>query len=179
MGDKVIIAPYDVGWVDEYRELEKMIKEQMGELAVRIDHIGSTAVPGLAAKPVIDIQVSVKAFEPFAPIKNALEAAGFRYMEGNPERTKRYFREAEGNKRTHVHVRLEGHWSQQFPLLFRDYLRTHREDSLRYELLKYTLAERFPEDREGYMTGKESLIWDIMKRADRWAQETGWTSEAL
>jgi GrpB-like predicted nucleotidyltransferase (UPF0157 family) len=90
---------------------------------VRIDHIGSTAVPGLAAKPVIDIQISVASFDPLEAFRAPLEALGYAYRADNTERTKRYFREPAGSSRTHIHVRRAGSFSEQFALLFRDYLR--------------------------------------------------------
>jgi GrpB-like predicted nucleotidyltransferase (UPF0157 family) len=100
-----------------------------GAVALRIDHIGATAVPGLAAKPIIDVQVSVASFEPVAAFKAPLEGVGYVFRSDNTERTKRYFREPSGAARTHIHVRRAGSVSEQFPLLFREYLRTHPADA--------------------------------------------------
>ena len=108
------------------------LRAALGGAALRIDHIGSTAVPGLAAKPVLDVQISVAAFEPLAAFRAPLEGLGYVYRAANPERTKRYFREPPGGRRTHLHVRLRGHWSEQFALLFRDYLRAHPAAAARY-----------------------------------------------
>jgi hypothetical protein len=101
----------------------------LGEVALRIDQIGSTAVPGLGAKPIIDIQVSVADFEPLAAFRRPLEQLGYVYRADNPERTKRYFREPPGRRRIHVHVRQAGSFSEQWALLFRDYLRAHPDGS--------------------------------------------------
>lgn len=175
MNDPIIIEPYTEKWIEEFNIIGHNIRQQMGDIATRIDHIGSTSIVGIDAKPVIDIQISVKSFTPFEKIQKPLEGLGYRYMSNNPELTKRYFREPIGTKRTHIHVRIDGHWSQQFALLFRDYMRVHPDDCQKYVDLKNQLAIRFRHDRNAYVEGKVDLIWDIMKRADGWAQQIGWT----
>lgn len=178
MGDRVIIAPYDPAWPGMFAELGARLRGALGEVALRIDHIGSTSIPGLAAKPIIDVQVSVASFEPLDAFRLPLESIGFVFRDHNPELTKRYFRERPGDRRTHIHVRRLGSWSQQIPLLFRDYMRLHEEDLQAYAELKYRLAEQFGEDRVGYVGAKRPFIWGVMDRADRWAQETGWEPKA-
>jgi GrpB-like predicted nucleotidyltransferase (UPF0157 family) len=143
-------------------------------VAIRIDHIGSTSVPGLAAKPVIDIQVSVDRLEPVQPFCVPLQRLGFVYRSDNPERTKRYFREAPGRPRTHIHVRRAGSFSEQFPLLFRDFLRANSEAAADYETAKRSLAGRDRLDSHAYTDAKGPIVWQIIRRADDWAQRTGW-----
>lgn len=174
MADKVIIVPYDPQWPQLFSQLGIALRTALGETAQRIDHIGSTAIPGLDAKPIIDIQISVSAFEPLEVYRLPLEGLGYIFRGENPERTKRYFREAPGQRRTHIHVRRVGSWSEQFALLFRDYLRAHPDDVNRYAALKRSLAEKFGEDRYAYTEAKAPFIWEIMKKADRWSQEIGW-----
>jgi GrpB-like predicted nucleotidyltransferase (UPF0157 family) len=87
---------------------------------------------------------------------------------------KRYFRESPGNKRTHIHIRELGSWSEQFALLFRDYLRCHLHECRLYAEIKYKLMNQYRYEREKYVQGKEPIIWDIMKKASRWSQEAGW-----
>lgn len=142
--------------------------------APRIDHIGSTSVPGLDAKPVIDVQISVVSFSPLEAYKVPLERVGFVYRAGNTERTKRYFRESPGQRRTHLHVRRAGSFSEQFALLFRDFLREHPDDALAYAAVKRRLAGQYGHDRHGYVEAKVPYMWDIIRRADHWAQQTGW-----
>jgi GrpB-like predicted nucleotidyltransferase (UPF0157 family) len=103
-----------------------------------------------------------------------LERIGYVFRAGNPERTKRYFREAPGTSRRHIHVRRAGSWAEQFALLFRDYLRTHAEEALRYATLKYHLAAQYRGDRHGYTDAKAPFIWEIMLQADQWSQAIGW-----
>jgi GrpB-like predicted nucleotidyltransferase (UPF0157 family) len=168
------IVPYDPAWPARFRELGGELRAALGEVAVRIDHIGSTSVPGLAAKPIIDVQVSVERLEPIDPFRAPLEGLGLVYRPGNTERTKRYFREAPGERRTHIHVRRRGSFSEQFPLLFRDYIRHHRPSAEEYERVKRHCAARFPHDGRAYTDAKGAIIWELIRRADEWAQETGW-----
>ncbi len=174
MSEPIVVVPYDRAWPERFAGLAAPMRHALRDTAARIDHIGSTAVPRLAAKPVIDIQVSVAAFEPLDAFRGPLEGLGFVYHPDNPERTKRYFREGAGQPRTHIHVRLAGSWNEQFALLFRDYLRSHADDARRYAELKHRLAEVYRLDRPGYVDAKEPFIWDVMRLANAWAQATGW-----
>jgi GrpB-like predicted nucleotidyltransferase (UPF0157 family) len=168
------IAEYDPAWPLCFAELGGRLRAVLDGVALRIDHIGSTSVAGLAAKPVIDIQVSVAQLEPVAPFRGPLEQLGYVYRAENPERTKRYFREPPGQQRTHVHIRRVGSFSEQFPLLFRDYLRVDPMAAAEYAAVKRRLAEQFAHDRLAYTEAKGPVCWELIRRADEWAQRTGW-----
>ncbi|WP_221888481.1 GrpB family protein [Paenibacillus popilliae] len=127
--------------------------------------IGSTSVEGLAAKPIIDIQVSVRSWNNFEHLIRQFNSIGYVHRTDNSDKTKRYFREAPGGKRTHIHVRELGNWAEQFPLLFRDYLRCHTDECELYAAVKYELMKKYQKDRHGYVDAKEPIIWDIMRRA--------------
>jgi GrpB-like predicted nucleotidyltransferase (UPF0157 family) len=170
----VEIVAYDPAWPARFAEVGPDLRAGLGEVALRIDHIGSTAVPGLAAKPIIDIQISVADLEPLAAYRQPLERLGYVYRADNPERTKRYFREPPGRRRTHLHVRRAGSFSEQWALLFRDYLRFHPEVIAEYEAVKRRLASRFRDDRRGYTNAKVPFLWEVIRRADDWAQVRGW-----
>jgi len=170
----VEIVDYDRGWVAAFVDQGATLRAALGDVAVRIDHIGSTAVPGLAAKPVVDIQVSVRSLEPVDPFREPLERIGYVYRADNPERTKRYFREPPGHRRTHIHVRQLGSFSQQVPLLFRDYLRSHPPAAAEYAEVKRRCAALFRNDRQGYVEAKDSFVWEVIRNADAWAQRIGW-----
>jgi GrpB-like predicted nucleotidyltransferase (UPF0157 family) len=170
------VQPYDPDWPSTFRDLGSTLRDALGPVAIRIDHIGSTSIPGLAAKPIIDIQVSVTEFDPMEPYRTPLEGLGFQYRDKNPELTKRYFKEPDrSEERTHIHVRRAGSFSEQFPLLFREYMRCHSDAAVEYAELKQRLAEQFREDRLAYTEAKTDFIWKTMQNADRWAQETGWS----
>jgi GrpB-like predicted nucleotidyltransferase (UPF0157 family) len=169
-----MIVPYDAEWPSLFARLGGALRATLSDVALRIDHVGSTAVPGLDAKPIIDVQISVVAFEPLDAYRGPLESLGYVFRADNTERTKRYFRESPGTRRTHVHVRRAGSFSEQFALLFRDYLRAHAVDARRYAKVKHRLAESYRYDRHGYTDTKVRYVWEIMAKADRWSQEVGW-----
>jgi GrpB-like predicted nucleotidyltransferase (UPF0157 family) len=168
------ICPYDPAWPGLFVALGVRLRDALGSVALRIDHIGSTSVPGLAAKPIVDVQVSVAVFDPVDAYRGPLEGLGLVFRSENTERTKRYFREAPGTRRTHIHVRRAGSWAEQFALLFRDYLRAQPEDRDRYAELKRRLARELRDDRHAYTEAKGPFIWEVMSRADRWSQDVGW-----
>lgn len=174
MGDPILIEPYDPAWPTQFASLGVRIRGELGERALRIDHVGSTSVPGLAAKPVIDIQISVGSLEPVAPYAERLARLGFQWRADNPDLTKRYFRESPGMVRTHIHVRSAGSWAEQLNLLFRDFLRRDLTARTLYAQTKHDLAERYRDDRAGYVAAKSPIIWALLQRADAWAQATGW-----
>ena len=174
MSDLITVVSYDPAWPVIFGQLGPQLRAALGGVALRIDHIGSTAVPGLAAKPIVDVQISVERLEPVEPFRLPLEAAGFLYRASNTERTKRYFREPPGQRRTHIHVRRAGSFSEQFPLLFRDFLRADPAAALDYGQHKQALAARLAHDRRGYLEAKLPITWEVMRRADQWAQHTGW-----
>lgn len=173
-GRRIEVVDYDPAWPVLFGELGRTLRAALGAVALRIDHIGSTAVAGLAAKPVIDVQISVASFEPIEAFKDPLEQLGYVYRADNPERTKRYFREGPGRRRTHLHVRRAGSFSQQVPLLLRDYLRCHAHGAAEFAAVKRRLAGQFPCDGAGYTEAKTPYVWDILRRADEWAQRQGW-----
>jgi GrpB-like predicted nucleotidyltransferase (UPF0157 family) len=176
-----LVADYDPAWPHHFWELGAALRNALGELAIRIDYIGSTAVPGLAAKPIIDVQISVADLAPVQVYRCAIESCGFAWQPDNPERTKRYFREVPPRPRTHLHVRRSGSFAEQFALLFRDYLRARPERAAEYADLKRKLAHLLVTDRQSYVDAKDPFIWETIRHADNWAQATGWepgTSDA-
>lgn len=171
--EPITIEDWSPDWGAKFTGKAAAIRAALGQSALRIDHIGSTAIAGLAAKPIIDIQVSVADFVD-DELSKAMAAAGYVWRRSNPELTKRYFRERPGTERTHVHVRRLGSWHEQWALLFRDYLRAHpavRED---YADLKRVLAGRHGHDRAAYTDAKGDYFWSTIRNADVWAAETGW-----
>ncbi len=168
------IHDWSPAWAEEFRRRATAVRSALGERARRIDHIGSTSVTGLGAKPIVDIQISVDDFEPIDPLVAAMEQAGYVWRRDNPELTKRYFRERDGETRCHIHVRRVGSWHEQWALLFRDYLRGHPDRAAQYEAVKRALAERYRHDRHAYTDAKAPFFWATIQTADRWAGDTGW-----
>lgn len=169
-----LIVDHTQQWRADFRALGGELRRALGEVGVRIDHIGSTSVPGLPAKPIIDVQIAVAELEPISAYRTAIESCGFTWQADNPELTKRFFREVPPRPRTHVHVRRLGSFGQQFALLFRDYLRSHPERARGYAEFKRSVAHLLLTDRAAYVEAKGPFIWETIRRADAWAQETGW-----
>src|SRR5471032_2782282 len=132
----VEIVPYKESWPSEFQVIAANLRRTLGALALRIDHIGSTAVPGLPAKDIIDIQITVAALD--NRVKSAIVSLGYIAPGGTwrdhcppngdaaeIEWAKLYFRPPSEQRRTNTHVRAEGRANQRYALLFRDYLRTH------------------------------------------------------
>jgi GrpB-like predicted nucleotidyltransferase (UPF0157 family) len=184
---QVLVVAYQPRWEDEFARISSRIHDLVGHAAVQIDHIGSTAVPGLGAKDVIDVQISVANLDDAGGITNVLRAAGFRQGESvqydafpgrpetDPELRKLFLREPEGERRTHVHVREQGRFNQRYALLFRDYLRASPDVGAAYELLKRRAAQLFPYDIDGYLALKEPMLRVIYEAASLWADKVGWS----
>jgi GrpB-like predicted nucleotidyltransferase (UPF0157 family) len=190
----VEIIPYKETWPDEFKQIGAVIRNTLGRLAVRIDHIGSTSVPGLASKDIIDVQLTVQSFEIFEPVQTALESVGYVLRPGvvsdhrpsdhrppgayplDPDWEKRYFRPPPEQRRTHLHARASGRANQRYALLFRDYLRSHPESAAAYAELKRRLARYCGSetDHTAYVEVKDPVCDIIMSAAEDWASASNW-----
>jgi GrpB-like predicted nucleotidyltransferase (UPF0157 family) len=171
---QIEICDWSPAWPEKFRLKAAAVRRGLGGRALRIDHIGSTSIQGLAAKPIIDMQISVAGFEPIEEMTEPLAAIGYLWRSANPDLTKRYFRERQDDERTHIHVRRLGSWHEQWALLFRDYMRTHVEEHAPYVAVKRRLAAGHSNDGAAYTEGKANHLWGIIRRADRWAAAIGW-----
>lgn len=172
--DPVEVVAYDPSWAIRFDEWRDRLRDGLGGVARRIDHIGSTAVRGLDAKPVVDIQVSVDDPSDEASYVPVIEEMGvsLRSREGEGHR---YFRPAGASKRSvQIHVCQSGSEWERTHLLFRDFLRGEPDVREAYASLKRELAHRYRDDRIAYTEGKTGFILDTMQDAYRWAEETGW-----
>lgn len=181
----IAIVPYRSDWQMEFSSLGGQLRTVLGDLALRIDHIGSTAVPGLAAKDIIDIQVTASAFDP--SIQHALERLGYRRLAhilrdhvppgcAGPDEdwAKWFFKGASDQRPANLHVRIAGRPNQRYPLLFRDYLRTHDPVALAYSQIKTALARLRPTDIDAYYDVKDPVCDIILGGAEVWAAQVGW-----
>ncbi|TBG96054.1 GrpB family protein [Rhizobium leguminosarum] len=168
------ILPWSPDWSAKFSRKAATIRSALGATALRIDHIGSTSVDGLPAKPIIDIQMSVADFEPIETLVELMQTAGYIWRQSNGDLSKRYFREQLSEERTHVHICRAGSWHEQWALLFRDYMRQHSHEHIPYAALKLALAEKYPTDRPEYTEGKADHLWSVIRRADQWAADTDW-----
>jgi GrpB-like predicted nucleotidyltransferase (UPF0157 family) len=171
--EQIEVAAYDERWPARFAEWGSRLAAALGPVAIRIEHVGSTAVAGLAAKPTIDVQVSVADAEDEAAYLPMLEACGVRLRAREPGH--RYFRPpADRPRDVHIHVCEAGSAWERNHLLFRDYLRAHPAARDAYAQLKRQLAERYPDDRLAYTDAKSAFILDALEAAGDWAIRTGW-----
>jgi GrpB-like predicted nucleotidyltransferase (UPF0157 family) len=164
------VVDYDPGWPRRYEEERDRIAAALGDAVVAIEHVGGTAVPGLPAKPVIDIMVGVPDIERAGQAVAGLINLGYQYvpeLESQlPER--RYFRR--GTPETHhVHMVTMGSDFWEEHVLFRDYLRSNPQAAEEYGKLKRGLANRFRFDRDAYRAGKVPFIDTVVDAARRQA----------
>jgi GrpB-like predicted nucleotidyltransferase (UPF0157 family) len=184
----IIIDEYRAAWDDEFSAIERTLRPALGSLALRIDHIGSTAVRGLPAKDIIDLQITVGAFTP--ELEAALTEAGYPRCSditsdhqppgasGNAENwEKQYYQPTPNLRLAHVHVRRAGSANGRYALLFRDYLRARPGASEAYAQIKKALAAHHSTDWDLYYDVKDPVCDIIMAGAEEWAMATGWRIE--
>ncbi|MBN1264195.1 MAG: GrpB family protein [Anaerolineales bacterium] len=167
----VSVEDHQAAWAEDYRAEAELLRDVFGGLLVRIHHIGSTSVQGLAAKPVIDILIEVRNLEKVDTLNERMLALGYeaRGEYGIPQR--RFFPKGGNQRSHHVHVFPAGHSRVRQHLLFRDYMRTFPEEARVYAQLKQSLAKQYPHDIDGYCDGKDEFIKEIDRRAALWAEE--------
>jgi GrpB-like predicted nucleotidyltransferase (UPF0157 family) len=178
----ITIVSYRDSWPNEYRDIAARLRAAAGDAIVAIHHIGSTSVPGLAAKDIIDIQITVDdiATAALLPLPAAGFALGPHTTDHMPpgmtlapqELEKRLYKFA--TRPANVHVRVQGRFNQRYPLLCRDYLRTHPGAADAYGEIKRQLARLFPNDAESYYDVKDPVFDLLMAGAEEWAAQTSW-----
>jgi GrpB-like predicted nucleotidyltransferase (UPF0157 family) len=160
------IVTYDPDWPRRFAtEREALRKVLAPWLAGPIEHIGSTAIPGLAAKPVIDIMAAVSALAPSRPAIAAVATLGYCYFPYQADQRHWFCKPSDAFRTHHLHlVPLQSpHWAR--PIAFRDYLRGHPAIAAEYESLKRKLAQEFRLDREAYTAAKRPFIDTITEKA--------------
>ena len=170
------VVPYDPRWPADFDEERARIRAALAGIAVRIDHNGSTSVPGLAAKPIIDIQISVDRLHPMHRYLPALERLGYVHLpHADDDRCPFFHRPAEWPHTHHVHVVEAGGEEERQTLAFRDYLREHPETAREYAELKRDLAAAHDgltaESREAYAAAKTSFVNRVVTMALRGTED--------
>ena len=183
------ILPYNPTWPAEFQRIGAILRQILGDHALRINHIGSTSVPGLAAKDIIDLQISVAVLTP--TIATAMADHGFTrrltidhdhkppsMVSDRTQWTKWLFHELSDYRPCNLHMRIEGRANQRYALLFRDYLRAHPLAAQAYAQVKIALAARHADDIAYYYDVKDPVCDIIMAGAEGWAQQSQWTLPA-
>ena len=166
MPQHITVLNYDPEWPLKYERERKAIAEILDGNGISIYHIGSTSVPGLAAKPIIDMMAVVRSLEKVDDARGKFSELGYEYLGEFGIAGRRYFRKG-GDERTHqIHIFQADDWNNiGRHLAFRDYMRTHEKERAEYAKIKTALAQRFPYDIDGYCDGKDAFVREMEKRA--------------
>jgi GrpB-like predicted nucleotidyltransferase (UPF0157 family) len=168
---QVVIVPYDPSWPGRFELIRDAIQRACGEHLVCIEHVGSTSVPRLAAKPIIDVQPGLQRYEDGFACIDPMQVLGYEYRGEWGISGRHYFiRDAsQARLREHVHMLVVGSERWDEMPLFRDYLSAHAAAACDYERLKRDLAERHRCDREAYTEAKTAFVRETLGRAHAWA----------
>lgn len=168
---RVWLEPHNPDWARMAQDEGARLKGVLGDVLVTVHHMGSTSIPGIAAKPTVDLMPTVTSLEALEAKRPAVEALGYLWRGefGIPER--RYcVLEREGKRVFHTHFFVDGHENVVRQLLFRDYLRAHRDEALAYEAIKREAAAAQPGDSLAYNDHKSAWIIACQARAKVWAE---------
>lgn len=162
----IIIEPYNPKWKEEFQKIKERINSFIGDLALRIEHVGSISVEGLQAKPIIDIDVVIDSYAVFPEIKKALESEGYIHEGdlGVEGREAFKYNENFNFMPYHLYVCVKDRKGYLEHIAFRDYLRTHDEAKDKYGELKIGLAKLYRHDAETYCDKKTDFVKDILSK---------------
>lgn len=158
--EPVVLFEYDPHWPEAFRAEEERVRAALGDEVLTIHHIGSTAIAGIAAKPVIDILVAVEVLQPLESYLTRLAPLGYR-TQPSPEEGRHFFLRGQPHRTHHVHVVEHGTFQYWRHIVFRDYLRAHPDEARRYENLKRNLAQAVGHDRDSYTRSKGNYITQV------------------
>lgn len=160
----IIVVPYDSSWPDKFESEQKVLERLLAPwIAGPIEHVGSTAVPGVAAKPVIDIMVAVASLDASRPAISAAKAAGYIYWPYKANVMHWFCKPSDAYRTHHLHLVPYGSSLWQARLGFRDALRADSKLAGEYAQLKYHLANKYREDREAYTASKSEFVHRVIK----------------
>ncbi|MCT4780209.1 MULTISPECIES: GrpB family protein [Exiguobacterium] len=166
---QVIVIPYQTSWADEFEQEAVRLRTVFGERLLAVHHIGSTSVPGLSAKPILDILPVVDSLDGIEAFDVAMEQIGYEAKGefGMPGR--RYYRKGGDDRTHHIHLYASGNPEITRHVIFRDYLREHPDEVEAYSEIKEQLANQYPEDIDAYIVGKNTFVKALERRALVWS----------
>jgi GrpB-like predicted nucleotidyltransferase (UPF0157 family) len=169
MSRKVLVLPYNSAWAQQFATERGVLQPIFGDEALAIHHIGSTSIPGMSAKPIIDLLMEVRNIASVDRFNEKMRESGYTPKGENGITGRRYFvKGSEDLHVSHVHCFQSGHWQIERCLIFRDYLMDHPDEARSYSRLKEFLAEKFPENIDAYVEGKEPFCEEINVKARSW-----------
>ncbi len=163
---KVVVLPYDVAWHSAFEKIKVEIEESIGNLIIGVEHVGSTSVEGMSAKPCIDIDVIIKDYSVFAAVVDGLKAIGYIHEGdlGIKDREAFNYSGKEHLPMHHLYVCPKNSEELHHHITFRDFLRSNPEAAKKYSLIKEKAAELFPNDIDGYIEYKSPCIEELYKK---------------
>lgn len=165
---KVQVVPYDVAWERMFEKERELLARILGAIVVDIHHIGSTSIPQMAAKPIIDVLIEVTDIEAVDLYEEAFTQLGYEARGENGIQGRRFFIKGGEQRTHHVHIFTEGHPEVKRHVLFRDYLIAHPAEAQQYRTLKESLAATYVNDIDSYVAGKHAFIQRIDQLAAQW-----------
>lgn len=163
---RVFVVAYDYGWKEEFKKIKLYLEKELENSIIAIEHVGSTSVEGLSAKPIIDIDIVIKNYDNFQDVKSRLESLGY-YHEGDlgiKDREAFGYAEKHEFMTHHLYVCPQNSQELKRHIAFRDYLRTHKEDRDKYSEIKLYAANKYPSDIDSYIETKSPCIGKIYKK---------------
>ena len=165
---KIIVVPYDPNWKTEFKKIESELLPVLNNHIDAIEHVGSTSVEGLAAKPIIDIDIIIENYNSFETVKERLFSIGYSHQGDLGVKDRQAFKYNESDK-SHLmnhHLYVCPSYSEELNrhIVFRNYLRSHPEDRDWYGSIKMLAAKYYPEDIDGYMTAKHPCVREIFEK---------------
>ena len=166
---KVKLSPHNPKWSEIFKKEKRVLQKALGKTIIDVQHIGSTAVPGISAKPIIDIAVAVSELSTKKVEKyiEPLKEVGYEYRGEDRPREHLFIKGSEEKRICHLHMVKSNSKAWKDYLLFRDYLRSHKKVATEYTELKLRLAKKFSGNRKLYTAGKDKLIQKILKKAKK------------
>ncbi len=160
------LVGYNPKWRQNFEREQQKIRKIFGRDALEIQHVGSTAIPGILAKPIIDIALIVPSLQKAKRYEKKLKEIGYEIKKNDTKKERLFFTKGPEKKRTHyLHIgKIDSGYAEDM-ILFRDYLYTHKNAAKKYSELKEKLAEKYQNTREIYTAKKEKLVRGIVKKA--------------
>lgn len=160
--EKIIVEDYNPEWANHFRELETMIWKEVSDIALAIEHVGSTSVVGLAAKPIIDIDIVIASPQQLVSVINRLQKLGYEHRGNLGIEGREAFRAPQGTIKHHLYVCVQGCTALKNHLLLRDHLRKDPRALAQYGELKKNLALKFAHSIDDYIDGKTAFILSML-----------------
>lgn len=164
--NSVKVVPYDETWKYEFEKEKQILKNLLKDFDVQIEHVGSTSIPGLSAKPIIDIAIGAKDEKMLFEVAKVLENAGYDMLNSYEEKGEILARKGSPENRTHyIHIEIVGseYWNEF--MYFKRYMLDNPEEVRNYQVLKEQLSEKYANERKMYTASKNEFITNILEKA--------------